>query len=87
MVLVFPKYLREVTRSTESLLLASSFVFFCSNVSHGCLNQQSEIKKETNFIQIQNGVLGSDCKTMTVLLTLSLLVTCIRYVKAHAESA
>ena len=47
----------------------------------------SEIKKETNSIQIQNGVLGSDCKDMTVLLTLSTLVTCRKYVKAHTESA
>ena len=42
---------------------------------------------ETNSIQIQNGVLGADCKNMTVLLTLSTLVTCRKYVKTHTESA
>ena len=44
-------------------------------------------KKETNSIQIPKGVLGSACKNMTVLLTLSTLVTCRKNVKTHAESA
>ena len=33
-------------------------------------------KERNEFIQIQNGVLGSASKNMTVLLTLSTLVTC-----------
>ena len=43
-------------------------------------------KERNEFIQIQNGVLGSACKNMTVLLTLSTLVTCRKNVKTHAES-